>query len=76
LSLWQTRGDSNRCYERRLLLQTIFAPQRIPRRFALHRDGFISFKYFSVNSVSSVVNAYLGLTLTRYKVAATKDIYC
>jgi len=53
-----------------------FSPQRIPRRFALHRDGLISFKYFSVNSMFSMVNTYLGLTLTRYKIAATKDTYC
>ena len=72
-------GNENntcRCYERHLLLKTVFSPQRIPSRFTLHRDGFISFKYFSVNSVFSVVNTYLGLTLTRYKIAATKDTYC
>jgi hypothetical protein len=48
-----------------------FAPQRFSRRFALQRDGAVFFKHFSVNSVFSVVNTYLGLTLTRYKSAAT-----
>jgi len=31
----------------------------------------ISFKHFSVNSVSSVVNTYLGLTLAQCEIAAT-----
>ena len=26
--------------------------------------------------MSSVVNTYLGLTLTEYEIAATKDVYC